>query len=286
MTPDSSNQPNPFIYTKSLSQYKPRIIEARTPDEVLMQAAGFLSGVDSWLDDSMEQAFHEEVAYLWTTFPPREKTLKCYRQMVQILLAQMVDFEWYAAYSRYRSEKDVVGDDTLVSFKRFDEDFEVKFEYVQYYGHILMRLPNSLRLRYRRLVNHPGRYTQGLTITRCKRSMAGLINHISEDVAKEVSAERPFKILLNSMLRTVSYQKELAKMGYVAPRRSAHMVGFAADLEKLWYEKHDRAAYAVIERTLDDLFQNGVINLIEEETHWHICLNPALIPTYEELAQK
>jgi hypothetical protein len=173
----------------------------------------------------------------------------------------------------------------LLSFKRSGADFEAQFVYVQYYGHVLMRVPNSLRLRYRGLTNHPGRYTQGLTITRCKMAMAGLINQISEDVAGEVNAKRPFKLLVNSLLRTGSYQESLARLGYVAPRHSAHLAGYAVDLERFWYEKHDRLAYGAIEQTLNDLFRQGAINLIKEETHWHICLNPNHIPSYETLAQ-
>ena len=282
----AANQPDPVTYAGVLSQYKPKVARAQSLEEASKHAAGFLSEVDGWLDEEVEQAFYKEVEYLWSTFPPRAKELECYRELVQILLAQVVDFTWYGAYPKYRSDQDVHGDETLYSFRRYDEDFEVRFEYVQYYGHIFMRLPNSLRLRYRRVVNHPGRYTQGLTLTRCKKAMAGLINQISEIVASEVNSIRPYKVLVNSMLRTTAYQETLARMGYVAPRNSAHLAGYAADVEKLWYQRHNKEMHEAIGKTLGDLFERGRINLIEEKTHWHICLNPEHIPTYETLAQK
>jgi hypothetical protein len=103
-----------------------------------------------------------------------------------------------------------------------------------------MRIPNSVRLRFRGAFNHPGRYTQGLTNTRCKRAMAALMNQIAELVAHDFGPRRPRKIMVNSLLRTVRHQHSLATWGYVAPRRSAHVAGYAADIEKSWYQRYDQ----------------------------------------------
>jgi hypothetical protein len=116
--------------------------------------------------------------------------------------------------------------------------------------------------------------------------MMGLINSISEAVEVELGLTRLFKVLVNSVLRTAAYQSALAQLGYVAPRNSAHIVGYAVDLEKMWYEKHDRRTHAALTRVLTGLFAKGAINLIEEETHWHVSLHPAHIPEYETLTQK
>lgn len=273
-------------YSGIFSVYRRRINTSLALEEASTHAAGFLSKVECLFDKDIKKAFYEEVEYLWAAFPSRKRTLEKYKELIEVLLGQAVDFYWYAEYSRYYSDKDVTNDETLYSFRRFNEDFDVKFMYVQYHGHIFMRVPNSLRLRYRRLVNHPGKYTQGLTTTRCKKAMLGLINQISEDIVSEIRSEKPFKVLINSILRTVKYQNSLAKLGYVAPRHSGHLAGYAVDMEKQWYEEHNKQAHAAMRKILHDLFDKGVINLIEEGTHWHLCLNPDHIPHYDAQALK
>ncbi len=259
---------------------------SRTREEAKEQAAEFLSVANGLIDAAAKRAVHDEADYLWNVFPSRARTTEKYKELMQVLLAQAVDTQWYFDYPRYGSDQDVREDETLFSFRRGTADFEVHFVYVRYYEHVLMRIPNSMRLRYRRLVNHPGRYTQGLKTTRCKKALMGLINQISEDITGKIASRQPFKVMVNSVLRTEVYQNTLASLGYIAPRNSAHLNGYAVDLEKLWYEKHDRLAHEALTDTLNNLFERGVINLIEEETHWHVCLHPPHIPAYETLALK
>jgi hypothetical protein len=172
-------------------------------------------------------------------------------------------------------------DAALVSFTRSKEDFVVLFDYVQYHSHLAMRIPNSLRLRYRRLTNHPGRYTQGLTTTRSTRAMAALLNQVAETVTYDVHPPRPVRLMVNSVLRTVAFQHALATWGYVAPRRSAHLAGYAADIEKGWYERHAPRIARSLELVFADLVERDVIDAVDSRTHWHVCLNPAHIPALE-----
>jgi hypothetical protein len=274
------------IYSEIFSAYRHRITQSRALEEATLHAAAFLDQVEGMFDGDITIAFYAEVEYLWAIFPAHKRTLEKYKELLEVLLGQAVDFYWYAQYPQYHSYQDVKNDPHLCSFRRFDEDFDVKFMYVQYYRHVLMRVPNSLRLRYRRLVNHPGKYTQGLMTTRCKPAMVGLINRISEDVESAIRPRKSFKILVNSILRTVEYQHSLAKIGYVAPRNSGHLAGYAVDVEKIWYQENDQRAHAAIEEILDDLYASGVVNLIREGTHWHICLHPDHIQYYEALSQK
>jgi len=274
-----------LAYSEVLSLFTPRILMSRSQEETSTHTTDFLIATNGLIDEHAKLVFQEEVEYLWQTFPRKAKTLDNYRKLVQVLLAQAVDFQWFSEYPRYRSDQDVEGDESLCSFRKGATDFEVKFTYVQYYEHIFMRIPNSLRLRYRRLVNHPGRHTQGLRTTRCKKAMVGLINQISEDIARKTKPGREFQLMVNSLLRTEAYQNALAQLGYAAPRHSAHLVGYAADLEKLWYEQNDGQTHKAITEILTDLFAQGTINLIEEETHWHICLNPIYIKSFETVAQ-
>lgn len=273
-------------YAELYSLYRLLIRQSASPSEALDHATAFLSQVEGMFDKDIASAFHEEVHHLWVTFPARAKNLGKYQELVEVLLGQAVDFYWYAQYPQYATSADVDSDDSLCSFRRFNEDFDVRFMYVQYYEHILMRVPNSLRLRYRRLMNHPGKYTQGLTTTRCRKAMVGLINQLAADVASQVRRNKPFRVLINSVMRTVEYQNSLAKLGYVAPRYSAHTAGYAVDVERLWYERHDRQAYEAIENVLGALFAKQAVNLIEEGTHWHVCLNPDRIRDFEAMAQE
>ena len=282
----NADQSDHLAYAEVLALFRPKILMSQSEKEVSAHVADFLSAADGLIDEVARQVIRDEVDYLWTTFPQKVKTTESYRELVQVLLAQAVDFEWYSEYPKYHSDQDVNSDQSLCSFRRGAEDFEVKFTFVQYYDQLYMRVPNSLRLRYRRLVNHPGCYTQGLRTTQCKKAMMGLINRISEEVSGKVSSRRPFRLMVNSMLRTEAYQNSLARLGYAAPRHSAHLAGYAADIEKLWYKKNDRSAFEAITGTLTSLFNDGTVNLIEEETHWHICLNPIHIPTYETISQK
>ena len=84
--------------------------------------------------------------------------------------------------------------------------------------------------------------------------------------------------MVNSVLRTVAFQHSLATWGYVAPRRSAHLAGYAADIEKSWYERHAPRVCRSLELVVSDLVERDVIYAVDERTHWHICLNPAHIP--------
>jgi hypothetical protein len=268
-------------YHASLGPVAERIRASETPGQALQLAESFLDSSASRFGADVREPFCDEVAYLWSVFPERLRDLSRYKLMLNVLLAQVVDAAWYGAYPRYASDADVDRDDTLVTFARSKEDFDVRFDYVQYYGHILMRIPNSMRLRYRRATNHPGRYTQGLTTTRCKRAAAALANEIAEAVRHDARSGRARSIMVNSMLRTVPDQHSLATWGYVAPRRSAHLAGYAIDIEKAWYERHEQRVSQSLERVILDLARRDIIYAVDEQTHWHICLDPAQIPTFE-----
>lgn len=273
-------------YAATLAVYQPEIKNSLDFEAALAHASDFLSNVACLFDKDIAKPFYDQVEYLWAAFPPHLKTLAKYQELIEVLLGQAVDFNWYAGWPQHRTALDVENDESLYSFSRSGPDFDVRFTYVQYYGHALMRIPNSLRLRYRRLINHPGKYTQGLTTTRCKKAMVGFINQLSVEAARQNGSGESFRVLVNSILRTVEHQNSLANIGYVAPRHSAHLAGYAVDVEQQWYQEHDQQVHCVIEGLLGKLYEKQVINLFQEGTHWHVCLNPNHIAHYETLAQK
>lgn len=230
--------------------------------------------------------FNAEVEHLWAVFPAHKRSLDRYRELLGILVAQTPDVAWYAAYPRYASPREILADTSLCCFERLRSDFEVKFQYVRYYAHPLMRVPNALRLRYRRVTNHPGRYTQGLSLTRSTRAIAALVNTICEQIQADRPRAAPRILLVNSILRSQQEQQALARIGYIAPRTSSHLNGYAVDIEQTWYRIHDPDTYRAIAGVLDGLFGRHEINLIDEGTHWHICLNPAYIGQYDAALQR
>jgi hypothetical protein len=270
-------------YRASLGPIAERIEHSHSVSHAFALADAFLRDSIPLLGGSTHDPFRNEVAYLWSVFPARVKTLGKYQEMLKVLLGQVVDARWYGLYPRYESDRDVERDASLITFTRSKEDFQVGFEYVQYFGHVAMRIPNSLRLRYRRATNHPGRYTHGLTTTRCPRAMAALVNYIADTVTKRIRPDDPVRILVNSVLRTVAYQHSLATWGYVAPRSSAHVAGYAVDIEKGWYERHDARVDRALAEAIADLADNNDIYAVDERTHWHVCLDPARIPRFEAL---
>jgi hypothetical protein len=268
-------------FRASLAPAAERIGRARNTDEALDVAGSLLGDAVPLAAEVVVGRFREEATYLWSTFPPRVKHLGKYQEMLAVLLGQVIDATWYASYPRYRSDADVLRDDRLVTFRRSKEDFHVRFDYVQYHGHPVMRIPNSVRLRYRHVLNHPGRYTQGLTTTRCTRAMAALLNQIAATVTDDVRPRRPVRLMVNSVLRTVTFQHSLATWGYVAPRRSAHLAGYAADIEKRWYDRHAPRVGRSLGLVVADLVERDVIHAVDGGSHWHICLDPARIPRLE-----
>ena len=278
-----------YAFHEIVTVYKDAIYKAPTSGAALASADECLDEVARFLDHDIKTSFHQEVAYLWSMFPERHpqrrKNHDTYKEILTILLEQSIEAYWYAGFPKYNCDHDVYKDKELYNFGRFRADVEVKFMYVQYYRHIGMRVPNALRLRYRRLVNHPGRYTQGLTTVKCKKSMLGLINQLCEDVTYDLGSSKPLKILVNSLLRTVEYQCSLAQLGYIAPRSSSHVVGYGVDLERVWYKQYHTQAYTAIQHRLDHLVRQNIINAIDEGTHWHVCLNPEYIQRYEQVAE-
>lgn len=53
---------------------------------------------------------------------------------------------------------------------------------------------------------------------------------------------------------------------------SSHCVGYACDLETLWFRQFDRDN--VLARILLERQESGQINAIDEGYAWHVCVNP------------
>ena len=130
-------EPDHLAYADMLANYAPRIAMSLTCEEASLRAAEFLGAVDGLINTTAKEAVQSEVDYLWNVFPSRAKTIENYRNLIQVLLAQAVDSQWYCGYPVYSSDQAVEDDETLVSFRRGADDFEVNFIYVRYYDCLL-----------------------------------------------------------------------------------------------------------------------------------------------------
>lgn len=87
-------------------------------------------------------------------------------------------------------------------------------------------------------------------------------------------------LVVTSLSRTTDYQKSLQEQGYWAVDKSTHTNGEAFDIsfrtEKRWWQFEDKKYTGAIKETLERLENQGKINLVNENTHWHIARLPVL----------
>jgi hypothetical protein len=200
---------------------------------------------------------------------------------MKILQVQEIESRWYAGYKRYEDTPDVLSDKSLIEFNKTQTAHGKRyFSFIHLIENKLTRIPNALARRMRILVNHPGRNTMGLKITRCPLPTFRLLNCIAQISAKNIPHQKIKPLLVNSVLRTVKHQMHLATLGYIAPFNSSHINGYAADIEQKWYKENNPIQHEAIQSVLDDFASRQIINCVDYSNLWHICLNPKYISQF------
>jgi uncharacterized protein YcbK (DUF882 family) len=84
------------------------------------------------------------------------------------------------------------------------------------------------------------------------------------------------KLVITSTIRSVESQRRLIEEGKPAAVDSSHTYGIAFDISYEGFERHDPEAMKILEEILQELHQQGKINLIHERLQkvWHIALSP------------
>lgn len=198
----------------------------------------------------------------------------------EIVDRQKIERIWYAGYSPYQTESEILSDIELINFKKVQKSFFTFIHLIEKPG---TRIINSLRRRVRFLINHPAGRTMGLMNVYAKPAMFNYLNYVSILVAKDIGEKKPFPYLVNSIIRSVEHQNHLQTIGYPALDESAHCIGYAADLEQFWYQKNRPDVHLALTKILENHRQSQIINLMNYGRFWHVCLNPLYIDKFTQL---
>jgi len=210
-----------------------------------------------------------------------------------ILERQRIESEWYPPRrtKHFTDDASVAMDRELVDLPQLRKQGRIVFRFGMQAPErpagllpFLVRVAHAAGRRLRRWLDlGPG--GAGLRTLRSRPEMIALLNEIARELARiQEDQEVPaIPLFVNSILRTIDHQRRLAALGYVAPLPSAHCAGYAADIEKAWYETRRPKTFALIARLLDRYRFAGVLNVIDEGEAWHICLHPLHREAYRKL---
>ena len=116
-----------------------------------------------------------------------------------------------------------------------------------------------------------------MRFTEIRPAMLALLNEIADRTAAACPPRTP-PLWVTSVTRTVEHQQHLRSLGFSALTPSAHCRGWAADIEVSWFSDFDAAEQ--LKGVLNDYFDAGSLNVIDEGRAWHVCLNPTFADGY------
>lgn len=192
-------------------------------------------------------------------------------ELVTISLLAQIDAIWWRWYPPYLTDSDVLADDELADLDLLAQAGQLRFGYRHQPATLISR---AVRLAERRAT--PGRHprTAGLRLTRAPQPMVAWLNQIASEFAQIAPPGTP-PLFVNSVTRSVTHQRHLQSLGYVALLPSAHCTGYAADVEVAWYRRY--RAHRMLRGLLLEHQQADEVNLIDEGQAWHICLRPEIV---------
>ncbi len=201
-------------------------------------------------------------------------------EYIEILLKLKVEHYWYEGYPKYINSHDVFNDSDLINLADIKNKMHFSFKIEN--SHLVNRVINFVRRKSLFQYYNPSYGTVGMKFTKCKPAMFELLNELGRKVHEQGIVETKLKLQVNSITRTMEHQECLIKLGYFTLIESSHIVGFAADIERLWYKYYKKDMYFKIEQVLKEYSEQGILNVIDEDTVWHICLNPSFIDYYDQ----
>jgi hypothetical protein len=189
-------------------------------------------------------------------------------RIVRISLLAKVDVLWWGHSDPYHSDADVHNAPDLLDLDQLRRKGLLVFQYRHQPSSLLGRVVRSAERHAA-----PGRTprTAGLRFARARAELIVLLNQIATDLARLAPPGTPH-LWVTSLTRSVSHQRHLQSLGYMAMFPSAHCVGYAADIEMSWLRRF--RADGVLQGLLLDRQRNGEINAIDEGQAWHLCLCP------------
>ena len=189
--------------------------------------------------------------------------------LLRTLLLSQVDAVWWGHLEPYRTDLDVLGTADLVDLAGPLRAGRLGFRYRMQPTNLTGRLGRAAQRRI-----WPGRrpHTAGLRFSRARPQLVTLLNQVADQFSTLAPVGTP-PLWVTSLARSVEHQDRLRALGYYTGQRSAHCVGYAADVAMSWYRRFgaDRTlAGVLLERRAA-----GDLNIIDEGEVWHVCLHPA-----------
>ena len=199
--------------------------------------------------------------------------------LLKILLLHQIDVVWWSSVAPFADDLAVLSSTDLISLVGLRQRRLLPFSFrVGATG-----FPGRVRnYAVRRFLPDLEPRSSGLSFPLARPAIIGLLAEIATSFA-EAAPEWRRGLWVNCIVRSVQGQRRLKDLGYSAFLPSAHCVGYAADIEMTWLRRHGVAA--ALQEVLTAYRDAGVLNVIDEGQAWHVCLNPAWVDEYEQVAR-
>lgn len=184
------------------------------------------------------------------------------RRRLRVLALHLIEANWHFGAQEYADQDAIENDSALIDLRRRPEQLDLQFQFVA--------APAGWWQRGLRFVFKASHRTAGMQCTFTRPETLALANQVARAVSAMSSDSPP--LLVTSMLRSASHQRHLARLGFLAPERSAHCSGYAVDF--LAVERRQQSA---LEQIAARLLESGAAHTIAEGDAMHICFSPASI---------
>jgi hypothetical protein len=191
--------------------------------------------------------------------------------LVRIALLAQIDAVWWGREPCYVKDSDVLTSPDLIDLDELEQAGQLRFRYRHQADTLLTRAARSAQRRAL-----PGRSprTAGLWLARTRPQAVAWLNQLADEFGQLAPAGTP-PLWVTSMARSVTHQRHLKSLGYIALLPSAHCVGYAVDIEMAWYRRFH--AHRILRGLLLDRQRADEVNVIDEGQAWHVCLRPEIV---------
>ncbi|MGH3300330.1 MAG: hypothetical protein ACRDOK_01400 [Streptosporangiaceae bacterium] len=226
--------------------------------------AGVLSSLDGGADDAASRLIHEIRNYQ----PSVRSSARDLSAFVRIFLLSLIDSVWWSKTAPFVSDADVLSSTELVDLGPLRSAKILEFQYRAQPAGLGGR---ALDWAQRQAFPTIRPRTAGLRFTRSRPAVVAVVNQIAREVAAALPPHTP-RLWVNSLVRSVQHQHHLRSLGYAAALPSSHCVGYACDVEMLWFRRFDPDNR--LARLLGERQEAGQLNVIDEGQAWHLCVSP------------
>jgi hypothetical protein len=200
-------------------------------------------------------------------------------RFVRISMLAQIDVVWWGHIRNYLTDADLCDAPDLVDLDALESAGQLRFRYRHQASTLLERAARSAERRAL-----PGRSprTAGLSLARARPQAVAWLNLLAHEFAAIAPPGTP-PLWVTSLARSITHQRHLKSLGYVALLPSAHCVGYAADIEMAWYRRFH--AHRILRALLLDRQRADEVNIIDEGQAWHVCLHPKIAARIADVRQ-